>query len=80
MGVELFQGDERADIMKLIVTFGNFANAPNNCSLIARGLCFEIYTHFLCDCRVDSGGKRPDLLVEQQKFDYQQVLIKLITN
>jgi hypothetical protein len=29
MGVELFHGDRGTDMMKLIVDFHNFANAPN---------------------------------------------------
>ena len=58
--------------MKLIVTFRNFANAPKNCSLITPGHYFEINTHFLCDSRVDSVGKRSDLPDGQQKFNYQQ--------
>jgi len=57
--------------MKLIVTFHNFANAHKNCILIAPGLYFEIHTYFLCEFRVDSVGKRPDLPVGKQKFDYQ---------
>ena len=36
VGIELFQADRRTDMIKLIITFRNFANAPKMAVSISR--------------------------------------------
>jgi hypothetical protein len=38
VGVELFNADGQTDVMKLIVTLSNLANAPNN----TKALCTRV--------------------------------------
>ena len=47
VGAELFHGDRRTDMMKLIVAFRSFSNAINDQSVMHKEIipvCFEIHT------------------------------------
>jgi hypothetical protein len=44
VGAELFHADRKTDDMtKLIITFRNFANAPNNLNATKNNLAYSLY-------------------------------------